>query len=594
MAQPNGLKWTRIQLLAVFVAITILPAGLAAWLAWSLLQQDIVLAREQLRQIRERRADEVVQRVWGEIEGLAQSTRSLPAGTACARGTTLAYSTQPRPLPEAGPEVFAAGERAEYRADGLGEAIAIYRKLTVSRSTAVRAGAWLRLGRTLRKVGMRDEALEAYRRLREMEGAAAGGAPAAVAGQWAICRIYEEVNRTAELRVEGERLEALLKVAADHLERDIYESYAEDAARWSGKPRPVLREALAEAALARSSPAGSGRFRGQLITWVTIQDRTLLLTEREAAGLLPADVVRVRFAARATQDEALRRAADTGLPWTIAVGLVDPAKEEQAFTIRRRLLYTLLGMVGFLGFGGGYWGWRLIRRELALAQMQADLVAAVSHEFRTPLTSMRQVSAALSEGRVGDEVRRQAYYQALARATERLHRMVETLLDFARIESNAMQYRMAPLDLSALVAGTAGDFASEAAAKGFTVHTEVPDQEVEVKGDAEALRRALWNLLDNAMKYSGDCREAWVILSHNGQEASLKVTDRGIGIPREEQPEVFRKFFRGSEPRKSHIRGTGIGLAMLSHIVRAHGGTVTLESMPGEGSTFTIQLPVEG
>jgi signal transduction histidine kinase len=345
--------------------------------------------------------------------------------------------------------------------------------------------------------------------------------------------------------------------------------------------------------LSRPSGAGARRFRGQLVTWIAADNRVVLLTEDHAAGLLPAGSVRVRFAAQAGKDEALRRAEDTGLPWTIAVALADPAKEQQGVAVRRQLLFWLFGAVAVLGAGGSYLGWRLIRRELALAQMQADIVAAVSHEFRTPLTSMRQVSGALGEGRVPDEDRRQAYYRALARATERLQRLVEDLLDFGRMQSNAMPYRMEPLNLAALAASTAADFAVEAAARGFTLHAEIPSAEVAVKGDAEALRRAVWNLLDNAVKYSGESHEAWVNLSRNGNEAFLRVTDRGIGIPRDEQREVFHKFFRGAASRQAHIGGSGIGLAMVDHIVRAHRGRITLESRPGTGSTFAIRLPLE-
>jgi signal transduction histidine kinase len=568
------------KLLVAFLAVTVLPAALAGWLAWRLLEQDRVMAGERLREIRERRADEVVQ----NLSRALGNVRSDPA---------LAYSPQPRPLPEAPARVFSAGEQAEFRAGRAEEAIASYRKLAESPQPAVRAGAWLRLARTYRKLGRPEEALHAYRQLREIHDAAAGGAPAPLAGQWAICAMHEEAGRAAEVLKEGEALRASLYSGRFSLGHDVYEAYAEDAARWSGKPRPVVAEALADAAAARPSGVGAGQFRGLSISWITADQKTVLLTPDQVQRLLPSGAVRVRLSAQAGKDETLRRAADTGLPWTLAVALADPVKEQEAFSIRRHLLYWLFGLVTALGVGGGYLGWRLIRQELALARMQADIVAAVSHEFRTPLTSMRQVSAALSEGRVPDEARRQAYYTALERATDRLHRLVEGLLDFGRMESGAMLYRLEPLDLAAVAAGVAGDFAREASEKGFTLHAEIPAHAMPAKGDAEALARALWNLLDNAVKYSGDSREVWVSLARNGIQAELRVVDRGLGIPAEEQRKIFRKFFRGAASRASRIRGTGIGLAMVDHIVRAHRGRVSLASKPGAGSTFTIQLPVE-
>jgi signal transduction histidine kinase len=587
------LKLVRTQLLIVFLAVTVVPATVAGWLAWRLLAQDRVVAVERLREIRERRTDEVVQSLSHSLAGLLQEARALPPGTVKPVGAPIAYTAWPRPLPEAPAATFAPAELIEFRAGAAAEAIEVYRKLTASPQPAVRAGAWLRLGRILRKLGRIDEAIEAYRQLGAIENASAGGAPAPLTAQWAICTIAEETGRAAGLRNEGEKLRTLLYSGRFPLGRSLYEAYADDAARWSGKARPVVSEAMADAAATSPSGNGAGIFRGVQITWLAIDTRTVLLEPESTSRLFPAGDVRVRIAAQADRSESLRRAEDTGLPWPLAIALADPKKVQAEFATRRTLLLWLLAVVAAVGAGGGYLGWRVIRRELALAQMQADLVAAVSHEFRTPLTSMRQVSDALSDGRVQGDERKQAYYEALARATERLHRLVESLLDFGKMESGAMPYHMESLDLAAMTAGVAGEFSREAAENGFIVHVDVPRREIEVTGDVEALTRGLWNLLDNAVKYSGDSREVWVTLSRNGTEAALRVADKGIGIPAGEQQDVFRKFFRGAVSRDRRIRGTGIGLAILDHIVRAHRGRVTLESRPGVGSAFTIHLPVE-
>lgn len=585
------MKPARAQLLAVILAVTVVPAAVAGWLAWRLLAQDRIIAGERLRDVRERRADEAVQGLSRSLSALMQEVRDLPPGTVKTFGAGLAYDVEPRPLPEAPSTIFAAGEAAEFHS-GTADAIEVYSRLTISGEPATRAGTLLRLGRILRKLGRLEEARADYRRLGAIQDAAAGGAPAPLAGQWAICSIAEETG-SADLRREGEKLRALLDSHRFSLGRSIYEIYADDAARWSGKGRPVVSEAMADAVTARPSGYGSGSFRGQQITWLANENRLVLLSPDYAARLLPGAPVRVRFATQLEKDESLRRAEETGLPWTVAVALADPAKEQEAFATRRGLLFGVLFLVAAVGIGGGYLGWRVIRRELALAQMQADLVAAVSHEFRTPLTSMRQASNALCEGRVADEERKQTYYHALARATERLHRLVEGLLDFGKMESGAMPYHMESIDLAAMMAGVAREFQKESAEKGFTIHLEIPPCELAVMGDAEALGRGLWNLLDNAVKYSGESREVWVKAWRNGTHAAVQVTDKGIGIPLVEQRDVFRKFFRGAASRERRIRGTGIGLAMVDHIVRAHAGRVTLESQPGTGSTFAMHLPTE-
>jgi hypothetical protein len=286
------LKPSRKQVLVVFLAVTAVPAALAGWLAWRLLAQDRIMANERLRDLLDRRADEVVQSVSRALGALAQDSRGIPSGAVEATGAPPAYAAQPRQLPEAPVHVFSTGERTEFRAAHPEDAIGSYRKLTASTQASIRAGAWLRLARTFRKLGKLAESMQAYRQLSRIDDAAAGGAPAPLAGQWAICVMHEEAGRTGELRMEGAALRAMLDAGRYSLSRDTYEAYAEDAARWSGKPRPVVSEALADAALSQPSGAGSGWFRGQFITWVSVDKRTLLLAPDSAARLLPAGAVR--------------------------------------------------------------------------------------------------------------------------------------------------------------------------------------------------------------------------------------------------------------------------------------------------------------
>ena len=128
-------------------------------------------------------------------------------------------------------------------------------------------------------------------------------------------------------------------------------------------------------------------------------------------------------------------------------------------------------------------------------------------------------------------------------------------------------------------------------ANGFDIELRLPDGPTSITGDRDALTNALWNLLDNAVKYSPTHRIVWVDVDHRDQEIEIRVRDHGLGIPASEQRAVFDKFVRGTTAKVEGIAGTGIGLAMVRHIVDAHGGSVTLESAPGAGSTFTVRLP---
>ena len=286
----------------------------------------------------------------------------------------------------------------------------------------------------------------------------------------------------------------------------------------------------------------------------------------------------------------MRSAAETGLPWSVLVADLPGAADNGPLAQRRRIWIAGLTLLAIVVIAGTTVITRAAARELAVARLQTDFVAAVSHEFRTPLTSLRQIAEVLGDGRVTSEERRHTYYEALGRQTERLHQLVETLLDFGRMESGKSPYRLEPLDVGAWIRSLVDQFNGEAKARGY--HVELRDTaHATVSADPQALTNALWNLLDNAVKYSPDSKTIWVDVERDHTQVVVRVRDRGLGIPAAEQQEIFRKFVRGREARDRNIRGTGIGLAMVAHVLSAHSGDVKVESEPGAGSTFTMRIP---
>ncbi len=235
---------------------------------------------------------------------------------------------------------------------------------------------------------------------------------------------------------------------------------------------------------------------------------------------------------------------------------------------------------------------RLIELDAKRAQLQSDFVAAVSHEFRSPLTTLRTITDLLVQGRIGDEARRQQSYEFLDRETLRLQNLVEDLLDFGRMESGRKQYRMALCDPFQLARAAVTDLNEQAEAEGFHIETSLDGAQATIHADEEALRRAIRNLLENAMKYSPQCRTVWVDGALNGHRVSISVRDQGMGIDISEQRAIFQKFFRGDAAKRAGINGTGIGLAMVQQISEAMGGEIHLQSEVGVGSTFTIVLPL--
>jgi two-component system phosphate regulon sensor histidine kinase PhoR len=199
----------------------------------------------------------------------------------------------------------------------------------------------------------------------------------------------------------------------------------------------------------------------------------------------------------------------------------------------------------------------------------------------------------LAKGRVPTDDLRQQSYDILSHESERLQRLVESLLDFGRIEEGAFKYRFEPLDAASLVDDVVAGFREAAAAQGFQVELQKTDTPAPIRADRDALGLALRNLLDNAVKYSPECRTVWVETVLADRRLAIRVRDRGIGIPTSEQRTIFDKFVRGSVSRDAGIKGTGIGLTLARHIVDAHHGDIRVESAPGQGSTFTILLPLE-
>ncbi len=255
---------------------------------------------------------------------------------------------------------------------------------------------------------------------------------------------------------------------------------------------------------------------------------------------------------------------------------------------------ALAALVGFVS------AWRAFQKQERLSEMKSNFVASVSHELRAPLASVRLLAEGLERGDVRDAAKQEEYFRLIVQECRRLSSLIENVLDFARIEQGRQQYEFEPADPVELIRQTVRLMEPCAAARQITLALALDDAQTspldaQPSLDGRALQQALVNLIDNAIKHSPAGATVTIGLGRESAPPRLLfwVEDHGEGIPSAEHERIFERFHRlGSELRRE-TQGVGIGLSIVRHIVAAHGGQLTVRSAVGEGSRFTIELPVE-
>jgi signal transduction histidine kinase len=260
-----------------------------------------------------------------------------------------------------------------------------------------------------------------------------------------------------------------------------------------------------------------------------------------------------------------------------------------------RPAFYLLALILILGITlfGAYLLWRDIRREVQLAEMRSQFVSSVSHELKTPLTAIRMFAETLRMGRLKNRKLQSEFLDTIVNESQRLTRLLNNVLDFSRIEQGKRIYRFESASLYEIIQSAVLAMKYPLSQQGFTLQVHSEEDLPEVSVDRDALEQAILNLLHNAMKYSDESRNIQLKLKKKENKALIQVIDQGIGIASNEQKQIFEKFYRIPSPDNERIVGTGLGLTLVSHIVKAHSGHLELESMPGKGSTFSIYLPLE-
>jgi signal transduction histidine kinase len=267
--------------------------------------------------------------------------------------------------------------------------------------------------------------------------------------------------------------------------------------------------------------------------------------------------------------------------WEVGVYLLNPAAANQIATNVRRSVGTTIALLLCAIAIGSWLIWRDLGRQVRLARQKTDFVSNVSHELKTPLTSIRMFSELLADH--PDSDRQKRYSEIIANESSRLTRLINNVLDFACMERGEATYERAVFDLNELVRETLMSFRPNFASDG------VGSSPIPVLGNRDAIAQVLLNLLSNAEKYGDGRIEVTTRRAASGL-ATVQVTDHGPGVPRGSEQKIFEQFYRAHDTLQSGVPGAGLGLTLARQIARANGGDVIYEPEPESGSRFTIQL----
>lgn len=636
MSSRQHRRWVSLLLLALLV-----PCGVLAFLSVRIVRQESELRERRHVEEAEREADRITGRLVGRLEQVreqelrawADRTRSRaqrlyqdPATALVTRvdGSRLIApwedDASTREFLEAIREPrFASrirqGEQAELVERDPALASAVYREaLRMSRRPEQRGQALVLLARALGKSSSPTRAAAVHEEILAL--------PSGIVDDQGIpVRLYG-ATRLGKQRGHEQTLAAALRETvaeprwlsppACYLLRDLSGSLAAVA--------PDLREAVERRLLeveqilalrdeypklATLEEAARRTTNGEPV-WLPFGPELWLVRTNPRLGEVPASVVAVRvgpifsalgepgLAGLSTAPVPQNRPLGPSLPGLYLVASPLDAPAAAGWNLPQQFYVTALALALTVALLGGYLLWRDVRRELRMAELRGHFVSSVSHELRTPLTAIRMFAETLREGRLEQEGARKEYLDTIVNESERLTRLVDNVLDFSRIERGQKTYRFRPTSLEEVVRAAARAVQYPLTSQGFRLTMEVDEELPMARGDPDALEQAVLNLLTNAIKYSGDSREIGLRLRRGDGSAEVQVVDRGIGIPPEEQTRIFEKFYRVPTRENELLPGTGLGLTLVEHVARAHGGSVTVESRPGEGSTFSIRIPLEG
>jgi signal transduction histidine kinase len=557
-----------------------------------------------------------------------------------------------RRTPSAGHRAFReldAASALEFNENKPAAALEIY-KARAARSTAHPEvdEALVAMARVYRKLGQQQNANEIYSEIRDLHAGCLfkGQFPLGLTADLELMRIHAQESDSAGLLQDARHLLGLLLKPACEYEESQFGLFFQSLQALVPGGNPVTDSLLREVARQKAItdylvrivndpglvPEPTGGYKpatgaGSLIIPLQAAGRELVMVKgspaaggqsfaiidfpvfmkAELAGLVnginPDSTVNYRVcnAAGLPEFERIRFKKNgfqvfefpENLPrWTLMLEGRSSGFLTALFTAGRGIYLAIFVLITLVMVFGLIFTVFTLNQEMRLNKLKSEFISNVSHELKSPLTSIRQMTEMLDQERVTSESRKKEYYTVMLEQSEHLSHLIDNILDFSRIEDGRKKYRFETCDLSALMSKFVENARERFSESGMEIRYSNPDTVPPVYLDKDAILQVVYNLVDNAVKYSGNSRLVEVSLLKTAEEVQISVKDHGIGIPHGEQDKIFERFYRCEEAQALGIKGSGIGLTIVRPIVEAHNGKLTLESSPGKGTVFTVHIPI--
>lgn len=619
----------------LFLLAVVVPSAVLVVMAARMSMQERELAHKRVIDERQRQVDDIRQKLLAYLEPLKQ--QQMTAGRLAPQapiqlvarvdrdaGIVLPWDEARRPAvpPMDGGAVASAirdGEHEELVAREPARAASHYaRAAALARDPSERAYARLLVGRAWTKAGRVEQARAEYGRLLALPSDVRDehGVPIwAYAAQRLVSSPDPAVRAAIASKISNELETAPhTPLTGRYLLRDLLDAVV--PARDDARAR-ALHDAVARAIRAGEQAVAlqtAFPLDGLHDTSTPPRPRWVLFGEPAWLVSVAADAAANARLVAVSADAAARAAIDSthtadlrltrgevsggarlgdGFPGvTVTYRIVDGDDVTRRIQVQRWFAWAIVALVLSVTGFGGYFLWRDVRREVRTAAIRSQFVSSVSHELKTPLTAIRMFAETLRMGRARDEDTAAEYLDTIVNESERLTRLLNNVLEFSKMERGTTHFRLLPAMVEEPVRSAVRAMRYPLAQQGFSLTVDVAERLPRVLLDADAIEQAVLNLLANAMKYSGQAREIQLRVTAEADGVVVSVTDHGIGIAPADQERIFEKFYRASTPENRHIPGTGLGLTLVDYITRGHGGSVRVASAPGQGSTFSLVLPL--